>query len=308
MTHDFPTLLNGCWLNLYKPKGLSSNQALGKVKRLLGVKKMGHGGTLDPLAEGVLPIAIDECTKLVSHLLMADKTYEFDIVFGQSRTTDDCEGDVLERSDTIPTTQSIQNIIPSFLGPQEQVPPLYSALKVHGKRLCDHVREETFTPNMRPAARSITIYSLTFIQWMDDTTARFCVHCTKGTYVRSLARDLSKTLGSVGHVGFLKRTQSGYFRQENAIFLENLSNPTYNKEALHGFLPCAQPLDDILVLCVNDQEALRLRHGQSVSYKSSAHPPLTVLLQQGSWLLGVGTLEEDTLFPKRLFNKNVYRL
>lgn len=306
---DINHLINGCWLNLYKPKGMTSNQALGKVKRILNIKKMGHGGTLDPLAEGVLPIAIGECTKVVSYLLMSDKSYVFDITFGEKRTTDDMEGEVIETSNINPCNDDIVNILSSFLGEGEQLPPVFSAIKVSGKKLCDIARKSSIDDAEKLLKkRNITIKELSFLKRVNENTVRIDVLCSKGTYVRSLARDISKSLGTVGYVSFLKRTKSGSFLEKDSISMEKLTKFHYSVEESVGFLKVRQPLDDILVLSVSSEEAERMRKGQRVFLESALNygNELPVFIEYNGYLICIGEINNSVVAPKRVFNKNVY--
>ena len=286
------------WLILDKPVGLGSTQAVGAVKRALrtggyGKAKVGHGGTLDPLASGVLPIALGEATKLSGRMLNADKGYDFTVRFGEETDTLDAEGAVVVTSDVRPTRAEVEVVLPRFTGPIEQVPPAYSALKVDGRRAYDLARagEEVVL-----ATRSVTIHQLAIRDpaqpelvggpsfsspsgagkgspstgsgragrenegSVEQITLSACV--SKGTYIRSLARDVARALGTVGHVTMLRRTRAGPFGLDAAISLDKLGELATAQALEEALLPLAAGLDDIPALSVTPHEAAMLRHGQ----------------------------------------------
>lgn len=212
--------LNG-WLNIDKPFGYSSAKVVAIVKRMLKVRKVGHGGTLDPLATGVLPICINKATKTTEKMMSFEKEYLFEITFGEFRTTYDAEGDVIEVNDKIPTEKEILNILPKFIGDISQFPPIFSALKIGGKRACDLARENK---KVELEARLVKVYELKFLGFDSEKIAKFQVKCGKGFYVRSLAIDLAKALKTVGYVSYLRRLSVGCFNQNNIITLDELKN------------------------------------------------------------------------------------
>lgn len=253
--------ING-WLNLHKPVGMTSNQALGRVKYLLNPQKAGHAGTLDPLASGVLPIALGEATKTVPYVQDAMKTYRFTVTWGEQRTTDDAEGDAIATSDQRPAQSDIEALLLQFIGEIEQTPPQFSAIKINGERAYDLAREgET----VEIAARPVYIETLIILSHTPDQTAFEC-HCGKGTYVRSIARDLGLKLGCFGYISALERTAVGGLTLENAISLDNLSNLGDNPPESGYLLPLTTALDDIPVLAVRDEEATRLKNGQPLFF------------------------------------------
>ena len=213
-----PAPLSG-WLILDKPRGLGSTQGVSAVKRVLrqngyAKTKVGHGGTLDPLAEGVLPIALGEATKLAGRMLDASKIYEFTLRFGEETDTLDTEGAVIATSDVRPTRAEVLAILPRFTGGIEQVPPAYSALKVDGQRAYDLARAGEM---VELKARTVTIHSLVLRNDADEgalTEVTLVAHVSKGTYIRSLARDIAYGLETCGHVTYLRRTKAGPFLQE----------------------------------------------------------------------------------------------
>jgi len=255
-------VING-WLILDKPVGLGSTQAVSKVKRALREAgepktKVGHGGTLDPLASGVLPIAIGEATKLCGRMLDASKTYEFTVKFGEETDTLDLEGKVVATSDIRPTRAQIEAVVATFTGPIEQVPPAYSALKVDGKAAYARARAGE---EVELKSRKITIFELALHETTPDS-ATFHAHVSKGTYIRSLARDIAKALNSVGHVTMLRRTRAGPFRLDKAISLDFLAEAAKARRLTGAVLPLEAALDDIPALPITPDQAQLLRFGQ----------------------------------------------
>ncbi len=249
------------WLVLDKPVGLGSTQAVGKVRRLFNAEKAGHGGTLDPLASGVLPIALGEATKTVPFVMDGRKEYRFTLCFGEARSTEDKEGEVVATSDRRPTDEAIRAVLPAFLGEIEQVPPAFSALKVAGRRAYDLARAGQAV-ELKP--RRVIIERLELVGRPDPDHADFVVACGKGTYIRSLGRDLAKTLGTVGHLASLRRTAAGPFREGAAISLSKLEALGHIPPLLGALAPVATALDDIPALALTETQANRLRQGQSV--------------------------------------------
>ena len=249
------------WLILDKPLGLTSTQVLGKARRFVGGKKAGHGGTLDPLASGILPLAFGEATKLIPYVMDGEKEYLFTVLWGQQRTTDDAEGEVMAVSDCRPDQKSILEAIPSFLGEIDQTPPTFSAIKIGGQRAYDLARAGK-PPEMEP--RKVQIHELELLSCSSIDAADFRVKCGKGTYIRSLARDLALKLGTFGHVGALRRTKVGPFTLESAISLDKLENLSHNEAAHEALLGISSALDDIPGLNLTTSEAQRLRAGQSL--------------------------------------------
>ncbi|SMH55548.1 tRNA pseudouridine(55) synthase TruB [Azospirillum agricola] len=250
------------WIVLDKPEGMGSTQALSKVRRLLNADKGGHGGTLDPLASGILPIALGEATKTVSYAMDGAKTYRFGVRWGERTTTDDREGPVVERSDVRPSDEAIRAALPAFLGDIDQVPPQFSAIKIDGERAYDIAREGG---TVELATRRVRIDRFDLVERPDDDHALFEVDCGKGTYVRSLARDLAVALGTVGHVHLLRRLRVGPFTLDGAISLDELATLEQGAAVERLLLPIETALDDIPALALTEAEAHRLRHGQTVA-------------------------------------------
>ena len=262
-----PAPLSG-WLILDKPRGMGSTQGVSAVKRVLrqngyAKTKVGHGGTLDPLAEGVLPIALGEATKLAGRMLDSDKIYAFTIRFGEETDTLDTEGPVIATSDVRPTLVEVEAVLPRFTGAIEQVPPAYSALKVDGQRAYDLARAGEA---VELKSRAVVIHSLAI---MPDTATQDEVtleaHVSKGTYIRSLARDIAQALGTCGHVTYLRRIKAGPFREEQAISLDNLEEAAKGAGLEHLLLPLEAGLDDIPALALDQTSAQAVRQGRVLS-------------------------------------------
>jgi len=251
--------LNG-WLILDKPLGLTSTQALGKARRILDAQKAGHAGTLDPLATGILPLAFGEATKTIPFVQDAEKVYRFRVKWGEATNTDDTEGEVIETSDHRPSKEDILNLLPSYTGIIQQIPPQFSAIKVDGQRAYALARKGE---DVEIQSRKVTIYTLDLIEINEDSAVFEC-ECAKGTYVRSLARDMGQDLGCFGHITELRRLAVGFFDESEAISLDELQKMVHDAPPEEALLPVEAPLDDIPALYLTESEANRLRHGQSV--------------------------------------------
>jgi tRNA pseudouridine55 synthase len=250
------------WIIIDKPLGLSSSAAVGKVKRLLDAQKAGHGGTLDPLATGVLPIALGEATKTMNYVMDGHKAYRFTVRWGAATKTDDGEGDIVEVSDHRPGADDIEKILPAFTGEIDQVPPAYSAIKVDGKRAYALARKDE---HVELEARRVFVEALALVRMIDEDHAEFEMTCGKGTYVRSLGRDMARKLGTVGHITALRRTAVGPFFEDCAISLDYLEGLGHIAPDSEPILPIETVLDDIPALALTEEEARKLRHGQAVS-------------------------------------------
>jgi len=249
------------WVILDKPAGITSTAAVAAVKRLFDAQKAGHGGTLDPLATGILPIALGEATKTVPFVMDGEKTYRFTLTFGEARSTDDAEGEVTARSDRRPSDAEIEAILPRFQGEITQVPPAFSAIKVQGERAYDLAREGEVV-ELQP--RTVLVHEIRLAERPDPDHAVIAVRCGKGTYMRALARDIAVALGTVGHVAALRRTGVGPFTEAGAISLDPLKALGHSPAAFKHVLPIETALDDIPALALSAAEATRLRSGQPV--------------------------------------------
>ena len=276
-----PPMLHG-WIILDKPIGLGSTTCVSAVKRILREAgepktKVGHGGTLDPLASGVLPIALGEATKLCGRMLGATKGYEFTISFGTETDTLDAEGAAVATSDVRPTLDEVEAVLPRFTGEIDQMPPAYSALKIGGKPAYARARagEEVA---LKP--RRVTIHEL-IVKDASADSVTLSATVSKGTYVRSLARDIAHALGTVGHITYLRRTRAGPFRLESAISLDFLEQAAKARRLTETVLPLTAALDDIPALPVTPDQARLLRYGQKL-VGFPAKPGLQLATSEGT--------------------------
>ncbi len=254
------------WVVLDKPEGITSTQAVGRVRRVFDAQKAGHAGTLDPLATGVLAVALGEATKTVPYAMDGEKRYSFTLRWGEATDTDDSQGQVIARSEHRPTEAEILAQLPHFIGEIQQIPPDYSAVKVDGERAYDLAREGE---QLDLAARTIEIYEAQLVAMPDADSAVFEMACGKGSYVRAWVRDLARALGTVAHVTQLRRLQVGGFRIEGAISLELLETFSHSPAALEHLKPISTALDDIPALAVTATDSVRLRSGSSILLRAS---------------------------------------
>ena len=285
------------WLVVDKPRGLSSAAAVTRIKSVCGRgAKVGHAGTLDPMATGVLPVALGEATKTVSFMMDAPKRYRFGVRWGEQRDTDDAEGTVIETSECRPAEAAVAGVLPAFVGRIEQVPPAFSALKVGGERAYALARKGR-PPELAP--RTVHIESLTLTA-ADSDGATFEVECGKGTYVRSLARDVARAAGTVGHVSWLHRAAVGPFTEEDANPLDKLVALGHSLALAESLRPVDAVLADIPALLLTAREADRLRHGQPVPAPGTA--PGRVRAVAGSRLVALAEVGAGRARPLRVFN------
>ncbi|MBI1236430.1 MAG: tRNA pseudouridine(55) synthase TruB [Alphaproteobacteria bacterium] len=249
------------WVLLDKPLDMTSTQAVSAVRRLFDAKKAGHAGTLDPLATGMLPIALGEATKTVPFAQEAGKTYRFAIRWGVSTDTLDAEGKTVATSDVRPDVETIRAVMPDFVGDIEQIPPKYSAIKIDGERAYDLARAGG---EVEIAARPVRIDRLEVVDTPSVDETVFEMDCGKGTYVRAIARDLSQKLGTEGHISSLRRTAVGVFEESAAISLDELADLAHKGRAFEGLAPVETALDDIPALAVTEEEVSHLRQGRSI--------------------------------------------
>ena len=256
--------ING-WIILDKQIGITSRTAVTKISRILKIKKVGHGGTLDPLASGVLPIALGEATKVISFIQDKQKCYSFTIKWGETTETDDLEGAVLERSEVRPNIKQINSIIPSFIGEILQKPPIYSAIKVNGQRSYKLARKNI---EVNHEFRKVEIYDLILKKIINLDKAEFEVKCGKGTYVRSLAKDLAEKLHTKGHVIQLRRLSVGNFEEKDTILIDFTKEIIHSPMIFNKILPTEAVLDDIPALVLNKTEARQIKQGQKLELNS----------------------------------------
>lgn len=304
------------WLVLDKPAGMGSTQAVAKVKRLFGAAKAGHAGTLDPLASGMLPIALGEATKTVPYVMEGEKTYRFTVAWGEERTTDDLEGNVTDRSDTRPTEAEIRKALGAFIGTIEQVPPDFSAIRIDGARAYDLARDGE-KPEIPP--RLVEIYSLRLVAVPNADHAEFEVVCGKGTYVRSLARDLGRKLGCYGHVSLLRRADVLPFTTDDLVTMAELeaavqpapalsedAQPDRGKrfEAIDGLLiDTGSALKNLTHVAVSDDAAVKIRLGNPVILRGRDAPVREneACATARGILVAIGEIDHGMFKPKRVF-------
>jgi len=284
-------------LLLHKPTSMTSNAALSRVKRVLKTKSAGFAGTLDPMAIGVLPIALGEATKCLPYIEDVDKEYEFTVRWGIETDTLDTEGKIISENPNRPTEKEIQNILKNFTGEISQIPPAYSAIKINGQRAYDLARAGE-APEMK--SRVVTIYKLKLINTIDTDHAAFRVTCSKGTYIRSLARDISYALGTLGHLVALARTRAGKFALADCIALDDLlAMPP--EAAAQQVAPIPDMLPDLPRLSPDTAELARLRNGLPILLEN--HPPDRhyLILKDGT-AFGIGIMkDQNQLWPRRIF-------
>ena len=290
------------WVILDKPLELQSTKAVGIIRRVFSAAKAGHSGTLDPLATGILPIALGEATKTIPYVMDASKDYTFDVTWGAETTTDDLEGDITAKSDQRPDLDQINAILPQFIGLIQQVPPIYSAIKKNGQRAYDMARNNQ---DVVLDARAIQIHHLE-CTYNDAEKASFKVTTGKGAYIRSLGRDMARALGTFGHISRLRRTRVGPFTLEKSISLDLFENSDTNANAFKALHPVLTALDDIPALAITENDATRLRRGQKIEVVDTTLDPhaddvvMTALLH--GQLVAIVSLCGNTASPIRVFN------
>jgi tRNA pseudouridine55 synthase len=292
------------WVVLDKPAGMTSTQAVGAVRRLYDARKAGHAGTLDPLATGVLPIALGEATKTVPYAVDGSKHYRFTVRWGEATDTDDAEGEVVATSLVRPAREAIEVLLPRFTGEILQTPPIYSAIKVDGARAYDLAREGE---KVELEPRPVHIEALVLLDVPAPDTAVLEARCGKGTYVRALARDMGRSLGCLGHLIALRRTVVAPFDEAQAVTVEALEAAAREggEEALlRLLLPIEAALQDLAELSVGQNDAARLLRGQTVLIRGRDAPTSTgpTYATCKGHLIAVGRIEKGELHPIRVFN------
>jgi tRNA pseudouridine55 synthase len=289
------------WVVLDKPLGMTSTQAVGAVRRLFEAQKAGHAGTLDPLATGILPIALGEATKTVPFAVDGEKAYRFSVRFGVETDTDDAEGQVVRTSERLPSADEISDVLADFTGEISQVPPAFSAIKVDGNRAYDLARSgETVVLD----ARWIVVEDLRLIDMPDAATAVLEAECGKGTYVRALARDMGRALGSAAHVIGLRRTRVGGFDEAVSVDMATLREAAETGDVGAYLRPVEAALDDIPGLGVGPGDAASLARGQTVLVRGRDAPILNgaAYAHFKGRILALGELEKGAFRPTRVFN------
>ena len=294
------------WLNIYKPLNISSFAIIRRIKKKFNIDKIGHGGTLDPLAEGILPIAVGKTTKLIPFINSDVKEYEFEIKWGEQTSTDDREGKIIERTDNIPTLENIKIKLKEFRGILMQKPPKASAKKIKGQRAYNLLRQNI---DFELGEKNVQIFETKIINWENELITKIKIKCGKGFYVRSFARDLAEKLDSKGHVHSLKRTKVGKFNINNANLLDDLLKIGQRLHEFKGFHSSASMLDDILAYEVDDEKSkLNLSHGKAINININLlnNPPLNLLdrkvifLTNKGSVLSFGKLDGDLFKPDKV--------
>ena len=286
------------WLILDKPVGLTSARCLSIVKRLTGVKKAGHGGTLDPLASGVLPIAFGEATKAVKYVLDGYKSYEFGVRWGIQTTTDDAEGDVIQETNKIPNKDQINYGITSFIGDISQIPPAFSAIKINGIRSYNLARQGK-SPKLK--SRKVTIKKLELVEKAGNES-KFFLNCSKGTYVRSVARDMALLLGTAAHVTSLRRVKAGSFDIKSAFSLDSIERLSHSGYLLKALIPILKALDDIPAIVVGNDQAKKIRYGQKISSANQGMVKREVVIINDGNPVAMAKIVDGLIKPIRVFN------
>lgn len=289
--------ING-WIIIDKPLEIGSTKIVAIVKRILNAQKVGHGGTLDPLASGILPIGLGEATKTMPYIVDSSKEYEFTVKWGTATDSDDMEGAILHSGGHIPTKDEILSILPAFIGAIEQVPPAYSAIKVDGKRAYALARagEEVVLKS-----RTVEIQALSLDSINNETgEASFTATCGKGTYIRSLGRDMALKLGTFGHITKLRRTRVGPFSLKDAISLDKLENMGHKERAMELLLPIVTALDDIPVLAITEDEAAFVKNGGQIKLQTANED--VVILTHEETPIALASIEDQTVKLLRVFN------
>ena len=288
--------ING-WLFIDKPVGVTSFYVIKKIRKFLDIKKIGHSGTLDPLASGVLGIAIGEATKSIDYL-NNKKEYEFNITFGESKTTEDLEGETLDSTRSIPNKTEIIAILKNFLGVIEQDPPKHSAIKMNGIRSYNLARKDL---NFETKKRKVVIYDLVHIRQLNEHTHKFKTICSSGTYIRSIGRDIATKLNSLSYISFLRRTRISKISEKNIISLDNLIELVHIGNHFKMVQPIESVLDDIPAVYLNKVDTKKFRNGQMLNiFESSSKVNKLLVLDKD--VVGIGKVEEGTLVPIRMFN------
>lgn len=290
------------WVILNKPAGKSSTFASSFVKRKLKCKKAGHAGTLDPFASGVLPIALGEATKTIPYLMADCKSYNFTVVWGESRTTDDITGEISATGGIIPNENNILEILPKFTGTILQKPPVYSAIKIAGKRLYKRARSGENISSDDIPTKTVHIDSLKLlIHDAKDNKSKFSVDCQSGMYVRSLARDIAEKLGTFAYVSELCRTRVGKFTIEDTILLEKLDEIPHNSSVCDFVLPVRSVLDDIPAVPISEQDESLIRNGMTITVANNTNTSRVALYHRDK-LVAIADNINGCLKPIRVFN------
>ncbi|ONI42268.1 tRNA pseudouridine(55) synthase TruB [Candidatus Epulonipiscium fishelsonii] len=293
-------------LNILKPKGFTSHDVVAKCRGILKIKKIGHTGTLDPDAWGVLPICIGKATKVVSYLTDVDKCYQAEVILGVNTTTEDITGEIVETFPVNVTKEQIQNVVDSFIGEYTQVPPMYSAIKINGVRLYELARKGI---TIERPARTVYIYNCEIIEWISENRFKINVHCSKGTYIRTLCTDIGKKLGCGAHMGDLVRTKVGRFILADSITLEELQDLVINLNKkgaeINQLYKIEELFEDYPILTVKQTASKRLYNGNFLSLEDiNEELPLDKKLRiydANDKFIGLYNIQDDIIKPEKMF-------
>ena len=289
--------MNG-WIFIDKEKEQSSFQVVKQLKSILNIKKIGHAGTLDPFATGVLAIALGEATKSLFYF-NTSKTYLFNIFFGESKDTDDITGKTIKRSEILPSKKQIDGCLKNFIGIHSQVPPRYSAIKINGQRAYKLARnKQTF--KIKP--RNVEVHKLKCLKSLNKNEFVFELECSSGTYVRSIARDLGEMLGTFAHVSKLRRTKIGKFSEKNIILLDKFRELVHIGKHFEVVHSIKEVLDDIPAVLIDDDLSRNFQNGLGFNYYTEKLDSNFLLVENSKKLLGIGKAQDGVIKPKRLFN------
>ena len=289
--------MNG-WIFIDKEKEQSSFQVVKQLKSILNIKKIGHAGTLDPFATGVLAIALGEATKSLFYF-NTSKTYSFNIFFGESKDTDDITGKTIKKSEILPSKKQIDECLKNFIGIHSQVPPRYSAIKINGQRAYKLARnKQTF--KIKP--RNVEVHKLKCLKSLNKNEFVFELECSSGTYVRSIARDLGEMLGTFAHVSKLRRTKIGKFSEKNIILLDKFRELVHIGKHFEVVHSIKEVLDDIPAVLIDDDLSRNFQNGLGFNYYTEKLDSNFLLVENSKKLLGIGKAQDGVIKPKRLFN------
>ena len=302
MQQDLKNIKSG-WIIVNKEVGMTSAMVVNKIKRVLKVKKAGHAGTLDPLASGVLPIALGEATKTMSFAMNSNKSYEFDIKWGAATDTDDLEGKIVAESNIRPLKNDIINILPKFTGIIKQKPPAYSAIKINGVRSYKLARNSIISDIPE---REVYIKEISLVKYINKDSARLKIECGKGVYVRSLARDMARVLNTHGHVVYLNRLSVGPFFHKDSILLADIANLVDKATISKAIKPISFVLDDIPAIDITSDEAILISRGQKVLLEDLVLEEGTynkeVYITSNNAPVALARVENKYIHPFRVFN------
>ncbi len=289
--------MNG-WIFIDKPKDITSFKVIQKLRKILNIKKIGHAGTLDPLATGILAIALGEATKSI-HYFNQNKVYVFNVVFGESRDTDDINGKIIKKSNIIPTLKEINQCLIAFIGKHKQVPPKYSAVKVNGKRAYKLARNNQ---KFEIQPKDVFIKRLECLGTKNRNEYSFTLECSSGTYVRSIARDLGKMLGTYAYVSELRRVKIGKIEEKDIILLDKFEELVHIGDHFEVMHSIRNVLDDIPAVLIDQELSLRFQNGLSFEYSNKKSENDYLLIETKEKFVGVGKAVEGKIKPVRVFN------